>query len=204
MNKSQANVVVDVVAFAAFLFLTATGVLMRYVLPPGSGHFSILWGMDRHQWGHLHFWIAVALMATLTLHLLLHWPWIVCVIKGHAREGSGTRVALAVVGVLALVGFAVAPFFAGVENAGEPPHRMRSDEPSTHSTHPIDGTMTLRDVEQRTGVPATVILKELGLPLDLPTDERLGRLRKKHDFEMHDVQKIVEKYSGRPRAEAGK
>ena len=39
-----------------------------------------------------------------------------------------------------------------------------------------------------------MILRELGLPADLPTDERLGRLRKQHGFEMHDVQEIVQKH----------
>jgi len=54
--------------------------------------------------------------------------------------------------------------------------------------------MTLHEVEEQTGVPAAVILKELGLPVDLPTDERLGRLRKQHGFEMHDIQEIVRKH----------
>ena len=99
MRKSNVNFIVDAVAFAAFVLLTATGVLVRYVLPPGSGHFIKLWGMDRHGWGQIHFWIAVALMGALALHLLLHWRWVVSMVKGRPREGSGVRVALAVVGV---------------------------------------------------------------------------------------------------------
>ena len=54
--------------------------------------------------------------------------------------------------------------------------------------------MTLREVEEQTGVPAAVILRELGLPVDLPTDEQLGRLRKKHGFEMQDIKEIVRKH----------
>ena len=54
--------------------------------------------------------------------------------------------------------------------------------------------MTLHEVEEQTGVPAVVILRELGLPADLPTDEQLGRLRKKHGFEMHDIREIVQKH----------
>jgi hypothetical protein len=45
----------------------------RYLLPPGSGRLEILWGMSRHEWGEVLFWIAVTLAAVLTLHLLLHW-----------------------------------------------------------------------------------------------------------------------------------
>jgi hypothetical protein len=150
--------------------------------------------MDRHEWGQIHFWIALALMGALALHLFLHWRWIVCMVKGRPREGSGVRVALAIVGVLALAGLAAAPFLGQVEHTGEPPHRMRSGEQPTGPTYQINGSMTLREVEQRTGVPASVILKELGLPLDLSTDERLGRLRTKYGFEVNDVRKIVQKH----------
>ncbi len=194
MNRSTANAIVDAVAFAAFALLAATGVLIKYVLPPGSGHFSTLWGMDRHGWGQVHSWIAVVLMGALALHLLLHWRWIVCVVKGRPREGSGFRVALAVVGVLALAGLAAAPFFAEVEHAGQPPHKMRSAEQPTTPAEEIDGSMTLGEVERRMGVPAAVILSELGLPSDLPTDERLGKLRKQYGFEIHAVREIVEKH----------
>ena len=183
MRRTDLNFVVDAAAFVAFVLLTATGVLVRYVLPPGSGWFSTLWGMDRHDWGQIHFWIAVLLLVSLGLHLFLHWRWVVCMVKGRPHEGSGLRVALAVVGVLALVALASAPFFGPVEQTGEPPHRARSMEPRGGEAHQIDGSMTLREVERRTGVPAAMILRELGLPLEVPADERLGRLRRQYGFE---------------------
>ena len=194
MSKSAVNFLIDSMMFVAITLLSATGVLMRYVLPPASGHFSQLWSMDRHQWGQIHFWIAVVLMSTVALHLLLHWHWIVCMVKGRPGKASRIRVALAVVAVLALAGLMVAPFFAHVEQAGEPPHRMQSSEESTSPEYQINGSMTLREVEEKTGVPAAVILRELGLQADLPTDEQLGRLRKKHGFEMHDIKEIVRKH----------
>jgi hypothetical protein len=194
MSKSIANFLVDSVMFVAIMLLSATGVLMRYVLPPGSGHFSQLWGMDRHQWGHIHFWIAVVLMSTVALHLLLHWHWVACIVKGRPGRASRIRVTLAIVGVLALAGLMVAPFFGQVEQTGEPPHKMQSGEHSTTPAYQINGSMTLREVEEQTGVPAAVILKELGLPVDLSTDEKLGQLRKMHGFEMHDIREIVRKH----------
>jgi hypothetical protein len=57
----------------AFAVLTTTGVLTRYVLPPGSGHYATLWGLDRHGWGDIHCWVAVQLLGVLALHLVLHW-----------------------------------------------------------------------------------------------------------------------------------
>jgi hypothetical protein len=204
MNRSHTNLIVDAVAFAAFVLLAATGILMRYVLPPGSGHFSTVWGMDRHEWGQIHFWIAVILTGVLTLHLLLHWSWIVGMIRGRAHQASAVRIALAIIGLLALAGITAAPFLAQVEYNGEPPHKMRSSQQPTGPTYQIDGSMTLHQVQERTGVPAAVILRELGLPPDLPADERLGRLRKQHEFQIHTVQEIVRKHRQQQSTEDGR
>jgi hypothetical protein len=193
MRKATLYFAVDVVAFALFVGLTATGVLVRYVLPPGSGHFSTLWGMDRHEWGNLHFWMAVGLMAALALHLFFHWRFVVSVVRGRPREGKGGRVALALLGLVALIGLAGAPFLAPIEQSGDPPHRTRtSDEEGEHGASVrIDGSMTLTQVEQATGVPARVILEELGLGPDVPVDQKLGQLRRTYGFELHDVREIV-------------
>ncbi len=198
MRRASMNLVVDAVAFVAFVLLTATGVLIRYVLPPGSGRFSTLWGLDRDGWGQFHFWIAVLLLVSLGLHLFLHWRWVVGMVKGRPRQGSGLRAALAVVGVLALAALASAPFFGPVEQTGGPPHRLRSTQPGGGEAHQIDGSMTLREVERRTGVPAAVILRELGLPLDVPADDRLGRLRRQYGFEIQAVREIVKKHAEQP------
>ncbi|MEA5114397.1 MAG: DUF4405 domain-containing protein [Geobacteraceae bacterium] len=198
MRREKINFMIDTVAFAAFVLLTSTGVIMSYILPPGSGRFSVLWGMDRHDWGRLHFWVAVVLMTTLGLHLVFHWRWIAGMIKGRPREGSGIRMGLAVVGVLALLGLAALPFMGRVEQTGaEPPHRMRLTDHEKVDKYDIDGSMTLSDVEKRTGVPPEVLLRELGLPPGLPTDENLGRLRKKYGFELNDVREVVRKQVGR-------
>ena len=198
MRKTNVNFVVDAAAFVAFVLLTASGVLLRYVLPPGSGRFSTLWGMDRHDWGRIHFWIAVFLLVALALHLFLHWRWVVSVVKGRQLEGSGVRAALAVVGVLALAGLAAAPFLGRVEQTGEPPHRLRAAEHGAGESHDISGSMSLREVEQQTGVPAAEILKALGLPPDVPVDERLGRLRRQYGFEMQAVRDAAAKHAEQP------
>jgi uncharacterized membrane protein HdeD (DUF308 family) len=115
MRRPVWNLVVDAVAFAAFVLLTATGVLMRYALPPGSGRHTTVWDLDRHGWGALHFAIAVVFLAALAVHLVLHWRWIANAIRGRPREGSGWRMALGLIGLLALLALAAAPFVAPVE-----------------------------------------------------------------------------------------
>ena len=199
MKKTNLNFVIDVVAFVAFVLLTSTGVLVHYVLPPGSGQFSILWGMNRHEWGQLHYWIAIVMMGSLGLHLLLHWRWVAAMVKGRPHEdGSGVRVALSVVGIIALIALAVMPFLGRVEQTGdEPPHKMRSSEPSENKAFQIDGSMTLAEVEQLTKVPAAVILRELGLPDNLSANEQLGKLRKEYKFELQDVNEVVRNQVGK-------
>ena len=196
MKRTTLFFAVDVIAFVLFVLLTSTGILVRYTLPPGSGHFTTLLGMDRHDWGEIHFWMALVLLATLAVHLFFHWKWLVSMIKGKPREGSGIRFALAIVGLIALLGLVIAPLFVPVEQTGEPPHKLRATEKhqGSNDLFSIEGSMTLQEVELQTGVPTQVILTELGLPADTPIDEKLGRLRRTHGFEMEQVREIVMNY----------
>jgi len=130
MNRPSLNFLIDAVAFAAFAFLTTTGILTRYVLPPGSGRYATLWGFDRHGWGDIHFWVAVALLGVLALHLVLHWRWVVCMVRGQRSDASGTRIALGAFGMLGLLGLVAAPLLAPVERTGQPRQSSRSPAPA--------------------------------------------------------------------------
>lgn len=55
---------------------------------------ELLWGWTRHEWGEVHYWIAWVLLIVLSVHLLLHWKWIVCTVKGTKSDSSGWRFAL--------------------------------------------------------------------------------------------------------------
>jgi hypothetical protein len=80
MNRTLVNVIIDLVATHLLLGMVATGYLLRFPLPPGSNKILTLWGLSRHQWGDIHFWISLGLLAVLVIHLALHWNWIVTVI----------------------------------------------------------------------------------------------------------------------------
>jgi hypothetical protein len=196
MRKPTRNLVVDGLAFAGFLLLVTTGVLMRYVLPPGSGRRAAIWGLDRHGWGDLHFWIAVVFFTILAFHLILHWKWISSVLRGLPREGSGLRVGLGLTGLAAVVALALAPLLTPVERIetgsgdGEYAGRLGSG-PET-----VRGELTLRELEAQTGVPAGHLLRELGLPEQVPRDEPLGKLRLQYGFDMAVVRRIVADYRG--------
>jgi hypothetical protein len=194
MKRTNVNFLVDCLGFAAFVLLTATGVLMRYVLPPGSGHSTTIWALDRHEWGSIHFWIAIAFFAVLALHLFLHWRWIVALMSGRPREGSGARIALGMVGLAALLALAIAPFMSPVERAGGGLRTPHSHSSEVEGLESIRGFMSLAEVQEATGVPADHIIAELGLPRTVEHDERLGRLRTAYGFEMNDVRRILQAY----------
>lgn len=207
MNRATAaNFVVDIIAFAAFVLLVATGLVERYVLPPGTGRFESIWGMNRHQWGEIHFWIAVVLTGILTFHIVLHWKWISCALRGRKTDSSAGRLALGCVGLCGLVGLSLSPFFATVEQTGEAGRRKQvanqqavtGDAVHGSSSSQIRGSMTMADIEESTGVPAAVLIRELGLPPDVPRDETMGRLRRRFGFEIHDIRRIVENESPSP------
>ena len=80
MNRTLLNIIIDLLATLLFLGMIATGYLLRFPLPPGSNKTHVLWGLTRHQWGDIHFWISAGLLLTMLVHLALHWNWIVTVI----------------------------------------------------------------------------------------------------------------------------
>lgn len=80
MNRPVFNIVIDLIAAWLFLGMLATGYLLRFPLPPGSNKAYSLWGLTRHQWGDMHFWISLGLIVVMIIHLALHWNWIVTVI----------------------------------------------------------------------------------------------------------------------------
>jgi len=223
LKRTNVNFLVDALALVALVFLTATGAIIRYVLPAGSGNTRALWGLDRHGWGHVHFWIAIAFFVAMVVHLVLHWGWITCVVRWDTRGRSKGRAVLALIAVIALLALAAAPFFGTVEEiekgrrdgrGGEregrareyegvsaeyedgPVEREGDDAEHSGEDHTIHGSMTLRDVQELTGVPVDHIITALRLPGDVPRDERLGRLRRSYGFEIDDIRRIVSGYPG--------
>jgi len=118
MKRPALNLIVDSLALAGFVLLGATGLLMHFILPPGSGggpggHRPALriWGLSRHQWGEIHFWIAVGVLAVLSIHLILHWRWVVSTVSGQEKKSSGPRALLGLLAFLALLSLLAVPFF---------------------------------------------------------------------------------------------
>ena len=110
MKRTNLNFIVDLVAFLDLLGLACTGFIMKYILPPGTGgrgrmlrggrgaeHFGEeikeLWSMTRHEWGDIHFYLAVIFAVLMIVHIILHWSWIKAYFKsllGFSRKKTSS------------------------------------------------------------------------------------------------------------------
>lgn len=200
MKRQPLNFLVDALALAGLVFLMATGLFLRYILPPGSGGRLSVWGLTRHEWGDIHFYIAVFIVAVLSLHLALHWRWVACALQSKPKEGSGSRVALGVAGLVILLLIAAAPFLSpkekSLDRGNHKTHQSEKSHPENRhgNSETIRGSMTLAEAEQSTNVPVEYILKELGIPDDVSPDERFGPLRRQYGFDMETVRQIIKNY----------
>ena len=91
MRKWLQNYVMFLVMLLLALYQAVSGIVLWFVLPKGQGfqggrnpHYTgeeqtFIWGRD--TWIEWHDWTAVALLALLILHLILHWKWITYMTK---------------------------------------------------------------------------------------------------------------------------
>lgn len=114
MNRLAMNFLIDVLSFLAMGATIATGVMIKYILPARSGGLRV-WGWNRHDWGDVHFYLAVGLIALLLAHVTLHWHWIATTAdrflsrRNAGEEASGRpgrNLAAASVPACILIGFA--------------------------------------------------------------------------------------------------
>ena len=90
-SNTKLNLVVDAVILMAFLAATISG-LVLLTLPHGgyqggrNPHYvqTVLF-LTRDGWNDVHVWGSLAVIAGIAVHLVLHWRWIVCMVKRFAR-----------------------------------------------------------------------------------------------------------------------
>lgn len=211
MKKTDWQYLVDTLLFICIVGIAIIGFLMGLVIPKGpkaAESAKYFLGLHRHQWGNIHFYLSIAFVTLIVLHLILSWSWI----KGKARQifNKIWATVLAFTVVLSLLvlflfwilyprrpgayeDHGVRSYRRAKEIAFEKkaPHEEKifPDESQEHVA--ITGQMTLLDVEKSTGIPARKIADALGLPAKVSLDEPLGRLRKRHLFTMQQVRNIV-------------
>jgi hypothetical protein len=85
MKRQPFNFLIDIASFLVLFLLILTGLLIYYVLPPCGNcagastaceFESTLWGLGRHSYGTIHFYLSLATMILMVLHVALHWSWV--------------------------------------------------------------------------------------------------------------------------------
>ena len=73
---------IDAICALSLLGLMISGAVLAWYLPHGGGGrgrgrvAQTLVGLNRHEWGDLHFWVSVAFVTGIAVHLMLHVGWI--------------------------------------------------------------------------------------------------------------------------------
>lgn len=122
MDKPRLNFVIDILMFVLLAAIVGIGLLMKFVLIPGRERWAkygrhvelYLFGMDRHDWGAIHFYLALILLGVLVLHLILHWTMIVALFQRLVTTPKARTILLGVLllGSLLLIYF---PFLVSPE-----------------------------------------------------------------------------------------
>jgi hypothetical protein len=96
---------IDFILYLLFCLLAGTGFLLAYRFPHGPSAGSLLFiGLDRHEWGDIHTWLAYAAIGVAALHLLLNRRWLVMVAasRGVWQLVTGIGTGLLIIGFFVL------------------------------------------------------------------------------------------------------
>ena len=202
MKRNTLNFWVDFISFLVMSGLIWTGLLIHYVLPPGtggqhSGRKLTLLGLGRHDYGDIHFYMALAMIGLMVIHVWLHWAWVCGTVNkllGTKAAGSARRAVYGVAVLVVMVALICGSLF-WIKSRVNPANRADEQENIAHQSHSatlISGQITLVQAAKICGLSTEELVFQLQLPAEVDVNERLGRLKRRYGFEIEDVRKILE------------
>jgi hypothetical protein len=202
MKRNTINFWIDTLTLAVFAGLAWTGCLIHYILPPRHGRAKgvemLLWGWDRHDFGQVHFYLAISALVLILLHVWLHWAWVCSTIANlfdRSKAPYARRLLYGLIFLLLLTGGTAGSLIwvnTQVETIDREKGRRGHEDSEAHIEQL--GQRSLQEISQISGVPVERFITELKLPADVDTTEQLGRLRRWFRFEMDDVRKVIDEY----------
>jgi len=213
MKKSDWQYLVDTLLFLSVVGIALIGLLMGLVIPKGPTapeSTKYFLGLHRHQWSNIHFYLSIAFIVFVIIHILFSWKWI----KNKSQQIFKKRwntalIFMAIVSVLLIFLFwALYPRVPGayegygVRASERAKQQQLSDEGSSPSDEKIfyeDGSVyvvitgqtSLKQAEKATGIPAKTLAAELGIPSNVSRDDTFGRLRKQYGFSLLEVRDVI-------------
>ena len=200
VKRNTLNFWIDLFTFIVLFAKIWTGLLVHYVLPPGQGrgHSLELWGLNRHEYGAIHFYLAIAMIVLVIFHVWLHWSWICKTLSSllKIKKLNPSRYLLyAIISLLIAIFLTIASLQLAktqVINIQES-SKAYSTKSETEQLHNqvIIGRTTLIEAAKIGDMPIEKLIDKLNLPNNVDPQEQLGRLKRKYGFEIQDVRKIV-------------
>lgn len=192
MNRTLLNVLTDLLAALAMLGMIATGTILRFALPPGTNRSLTLWGLTRHQWGDLHFWLSLAALGVVVIHLILHWTWVVAVarrwIVGGGQGAPSARArALAAAATVVVLALSLAGFWKWSLASVLPLEPPPSGETAGTDDERLRGSMTLAEAAAVLGCSVGEVRSRLALTDQTQETERLGQIARQMGIDMQEL-----------------
>jgi tetrahydromethanopterin S-methyltransferase subunit G len=93
VSRTLLNFILDTLLLVTFLSMGVTGVVVRFVFPPGTQADGwTLWGSGYDAWVGLWFNILAALAVMVLVHVMLHWSWVCGVVAQRISKRLGRTV----------------------------------------------------------------------------------------------------------------
>ncbi|MBN1573356.1 MAG: DUF4405 domain-containing protein [Deltaproteobacteria bacterium] len=107
MKRTKINFWVDTLIFINFVGAIFTGVLLHR-FPPELKE-NLIFGVNRYDWGDLHWMLCLSLILLCAIHLVLHWGWININFNKYLRVGPKTLIGFIL--MIVLLSGILAPMF---------------------------------------------------------------------------------------------
>ena len=143
MKKTNQYLLTDILMFIFLALMTGLGLLIKYVLLPGSERREVygrnvdltFLGLDRHEWGTVHLIIALLFIVMLVLHVILHWK---CLMTYICRAGikKGRAKGLLTISGFVLLILTLFPFLFGAIVSEPGDGRDRFIQSAVHKAMP--------------------------------------------------------------------
>lgn len=122
IDKPKINLVIDIIMLLVLMAVAGLGLLMKYVLLPGyrinevyGANTELLFlGLDRHQWGAIHLYLALFMVVLLILHIILHWDLVLCIFRRLIPANTLRNVIITIIGFMVIF-LVTGPFFVKPE-----------------------------------------------------------------------------------------
>lgn len=87
VKKTHWNAIIDALLVSVMLIVMWIGVLLGFFIGRGAVPQAekYLWGLHRHDWGDIHLYFSLALVALVVLHFILHMSWVRCMSRQCLR-----------------------------------------------------------------------------------------------------------------------